>query len=142
MRTRALLVSLALVVATILGCQGMGAKSVQEQAMSMLSEGVKQQIGTYLQDVDDVTALLKDVNSFKRALETRPKLSPYVTKLQDGYTSLRGLDPETLKNVRTAFGPQLTDAASGFRDQLNRVADQSGVGSLIKPILDKVSLFQ
>ncbi|MBL9148073.1 MAG: hypothetical protein JNM94_05200 [Phycisphaerae bacterium] len=134
---------LAIALATpLVGCQGLGMQSAQEQAMALLSDGVKSQVSSYLADVDSVTALLKNVNSIQSALDTAPKLAPYVTKLQDGYTSLSSLDPETLKNVRTAFKPELVEAAEGFSTQLTRMADSGTFGKIVKPVLEKVSLFQ
>ena len=138
-RPIALAFALALPLAA---CEGLGMKSAQEQAMALLSDGVKSQVNTYLADVESVTALLQNVTSMQSALETAPKLAPYVKKLEDAYTSLSSLDPETLKTVRTAFKPELASAAEGFSEQLSRMADSGTFGRIVKPALEKVSLFQ
>ncbi|MFO0828299.1 MAG: hypothetical protein U0572_09125 [Phycisphaerales bacterium] len=145
MKHRLSLASLALVLACgpmFTGCQGMGATSAREQAMALLSDSVKAEVNGYLQDVDSLTALLGKVNGLQSALDTAPKLAPYVTKLQSAYGSLSSLDPETLKNVRAAFSPELNKAADGFTTELERIADSAGIGHVLKPVLDKIKLFK
>lgn len=129
-------------VLSLLGCQGMGMQSARDKAMSLLSESVKAQVEGYLKDVDDVTALLRGVDSFQSALDTAPKLAPYVSRIEDGYTTLRSYDAETLRNVRTAFSPELVAAADGFSAQLERMADSSTFGRVLKPVLENVRLFE
>jgi len=131
----------AMPVLTI-GCQGMGMQSARDQAMAMLSDSLKQQLNGYLTDVGDVTAILKNVDGVQSALETAPKLAPFVSNMQSAYSSFSSLDPETLKNVRSAFGPELAKASDGFTSQLSRAADSGTWGKMLKPVLDQVKVFQ
>jgi hypothetical protein len=122
------------------GCQT--GQSARTAALSMLSDEVKAGVGGYLADLDGLVAVLGEVTDLQSALATAPKLAPYVTRVQDGYRTLSSLDPDTLKTVRTAFSPELRAAAEGFAEQTDRLAEASGIGSILKPILREVAVFE
>ncbi len=125
------------------GCQGgLLGSDPRAMAMAALSEEAKNQVKGYLGDVDEVVALLGGVKDVSSALNTAPKLTPYVEKVQKGYSWISSQDAATLDHIRTAFGPELGKSADAFTAQLDRIADGTSFGSILKPVLGQVKLFR
>ncbi len=128
------------------GCQGganpFAAFDPQAQAMAALSEQAKTAAKGYLTGLNGVVATVADAKDFSSAISAVEKLTPYFNDMSTYLPKLQSLDAKDLENVRVAFGPELKKSEADFKAQLERLTGSGTIGSVLKPVLEQVKIFQ
>jgi hypothetical protein len=147
--TRSLLVMCALTVPVTLsgiGCKGGGnpfaAFDPRAQAMAALSEHVKTAVKGYLRGLNGVLSTVASANDFTSALSAAENLRPYYDDVVTYLPELKKLTGEDLENVRIAFGPELKKAEADLKAQIERLSGSTSAGRVLKPLLERVQVFQ
>jgi len=137
-----------LLATPLTGCQSATssmAHSAEEKAMAMLPQNAKDLANQYLSGMGDLNKLIDQMQNPQQALASLNKVEQTASKVSQASSALNALPPDTRSNVVKAFGPQLTSTNSTFMTHLSSIKSDPSFGSLgsvLGPVLDKVSLFK
>jgi hypothetical protein len=132
------------VLAQLAGCSGsnaFGAFDPRAQAMAALSDEIKNAVKQYLSGLNGVVDSVAQAKDFSSALDAAKQFEPYYKELKAALPVLQQLEAKDLENVRTAFGPELDAARSDLEAQIERVSGSSTIGSVLKPLLERIATF-
>lgn len=110
-------------------------------AMELLSPLVKDAANSYIANLTDLAAMLGDINSLQGVIAFIDQIQPTIDQLKSAYQTLENTTPEERRWLWEAFGPKLSDANAAFINQSEALADNNTWSRLLKPVLDKVELF-
>jgi hypothetical protein len=117
---------------------GGGSADAVTKAMSALPNNIKDSVTRYMGNFGDLNRVLGGVTNSTSANNAMPQLNQILGSMQGDANTINNASPETRKNVKTAFGSQISELTKALEGQTKRLMGNSSLASSMGSILNNI----